>query len=315
MGIKRIIKFSVASLIAASMVYGSVKVCKKPRYYKSVAKETFKICLDSLIDNPPRISQDELYIDLHMHIKKPEFYPGGIEEIVDIAMRRVDVVMIMHHNHPKGEELDYETFIQEVKKNSKYGIIDYGKYAEIKTKNDRLIAVKAQELTNEKRGDILAIGCDNPIKPYRSLDKIIEDVHQQNGIAIIAHPMSKSRDNLFKFGVANEEELKELEKVCYKADAIEEFNSNNILWMYRSNVLAELFAEEKDIAGVAGSDTHYDLEQIGLSGIIVKTYKLDMNNFIGDLRKVIKNKEFRVHKEYNDPIRFKKTILIPFIKE
>lgn len=300
------------SMLAVSLAYGSVQMYKKPKYYGKVLKETAKLTIDSVVDNSPKLKHDELYIDTHMHIYKPEYYKRGIEEIVNTAMEKVDVIVVTTHNMGNNLEVDYETFKQKVKENSKYKVKDYGKYIKIKTEDDELIAIKAQELINNEGMDILAIGCDETIDSYQGLKKTIEQIHKYNGIAIIAHSMTRVRKGIIPHGLANKEEIKKLEHVCKDVDAIEAFNSLNYLWMCRSNVLAELFAEEHNLAGTAGSDTHGNLEQIGLSGIIIESHMLDTNNLIEDLRNIIQKKEFRVHKEYTDPINFIKTLIVHF---
>lgn len=307
-----IIKKTFIGVLAATMIYGGFQVYKKPKYYGRVLKETAKMTIDFVIDNSPKLKHDELYIDTHMHIYKPDYYKGGIEEIVDTAMEKVDVIMVTTHNKGNNLEVDYETFKQKVKENSKYKVKDYGKYIKIKTEYDELIAIKAQELINNEGMDILAIGCDETIDSYQGLKKTIEQIHKYNGIAIIAHSMTRVRKSIIPHGLANKEEIKKLETVCKDVDAIETFNSLNYLWMCRSNVLAGLFAEEHNLAGTAGSDTHGDLKMIGLSGIIVEAHMLDTNNLIEDLREIIQKKEFRVHKEYTDPISFIKTVIIHF---
>ena len=309
------IKKSLIGLLTAAMIYGSIQISKKPKYYFNFAREIYKIKFDLLFDNSPRINHDEIYIDTHMHIREPSCYKNGLEEIISTAMEKVDAIVVMTHNTGAEKELNYETFKKKVKEDSKYKVQDYGKYIEIKTKDDRLIAIKAQEITSNEGRHVLAIGCDGLIRSSRSVEGTIDEIHKKNGIAIIAHPMSiETKECFFPYKLVDKEDMKSLEKVCYAADAIEEFNSQNYLWMFRSNVLADLFVKEHRAPGTAGSDTHFDLSQIGLSGIIVKTHLLDMNNLIEDLRTVIRNKNFRIHKEYTDPVRFTKTIIIPFFE-
>lgn len=303
----------VISLTAASMIYFGIQTYKKPEY-KGLLKESVKIKIDSVVDNSPKITNEEFYIDTHMHLKNPSYYKGGIEEIVEKSMEKTDVIVIMTHNKGNSESLDYETFKSYVKQDQKYEVKDYGKYLEIKTEKDKLIAIKAQELRLENGRDILAIGCDDIIEPYEDVKKTIKKIHEQNGISIIAHPMSIAKNSFFGINLADENERKGLELICDEADALEEFNSQNYLWLIYSNVLAESFIKRHDLPGTAGSDTHYDLEQIGLSGIIVEKDLLRKDYFVEDLKNVIKNKKFRTHKEYTDPIKFYKIMALPILK-
>ncbi len=306
------LKKTLIGLMVVAMIYSGVKIYKKPDYI-NVLKETVKMKIDAVMDNSPRIKSNELYMDTHMHLKTPSSYQG-IEQIVEKAMEKVDVMVVMIHDTNTSQGLDYETFKKQVKENPKYEIKDYGKYVEINTKYDRLIAIKAQELRTSSGRDVLAIGCDSMIKTNSDIKGVIQEVHEQNGIAIIAHPMSIAKDSFFGINIADENERKSLELICYEADALEEFNSQNYLWMLYSNVLAESFIKKHDLPGTAGSDTHYDLEHIGLSGIIVEKDLLRTDYFVEDLKNVVKNKKFKVHKEYTDPVSFYKVIALPILK-
>lgn len=304
----------VISLTTASMIYFGIQTYKKPEYM-DVLKETAKMKIEAVIDNSPEIKDNEFYMDVHMHLKKPSYYPKGIEEIVEASMKKTDIIVIMVHNKGNEESLDYETFKTHVKNNLKYEVKDYQKYLEITTKDDKLIAIKAQELRSESGRDVLAIGCDGIITPYKNINDTIKEIHKQNGIAIVAHPMSIFKnDSFFGVTIANKEERKELETICLEADALEEFNSQNYLWLLYSNVLAESFIKQHGLPGTAGSDTHYDLEQIGLSGIIMEKDLLRTDYFIEDLKNVIKNKKFKVHKEYTGLIKFYKIMALPILK-
>jgi len=308
-----VLKKTLIGVMVASMVYCGIKTYKKPEYM-DVLKEVTKMKIEAVIDNPPKIKANELYMDTHMHLKKPTD-PKGIEEIINKSMEKTDIIVIMVHNKGDEKSLDYDTFKTQVKNSPKYEVKDYEKYLEITTKDDKLIAIKAQEIRSESGRDVLAIGCDGTINTHKNISDIIKEIHEQNGIAIIAHPMSIFKhDSFFGVNIAYEEEKKELEKLCSEADALEEFNSQNYLWLLYSNVLAESFIKEHGLPGTAGSDTHYDLEQIGLSGIIIEKDSINMNDFVKDLKEVIKNKNFKVHKEYTSPIKFAKIMAIPFLK-
>ncbi|MBM3199954.1 hypothetical protein FJZ53_03365 [Candidatus Woesearchaeota archaeon] len=308
------IKKPLIGVLAAAMLYTGIQ-CQKKYYFSNALKETAKLSLDAVVNNPPDIKDNELYMDTHMHLKDPSYYPQGIEEIVETSMKKADIIVVMTHNQGDNTSLDYEKFRSYVKQNPKYSINDYGKYLEIKTENDRLIAIKAQEIRSKSGRDVLAIGCDGTIGSYQDIRDTIKEIHSQNGIAIIAHPMSIQKDSSF-FGItlADKEERKELEQLCVEADALEEFNSQNYLWLCYSNVLTEAFAKKHGLSGTAGSDTHFDLKQVGLSGIIIKKDLLHIENLVEDLRKAIKNKNFKNHKEYSDPISFFRIMAFPLLK-
>ncbi|MBU4502595.1 MAG: hypothetical protein KKA79_08410, partial [Nanoarchaeota archaeon] len=225
------------------------------------------------------------------------------------------ILVMMVHGIGGPHEINYEEFKQKTKEHTKYKVKDYGKYFEITTKYDRLLVIKAQEIGTKEKKDVLAIGSDKIIKPEQDLEKAIEDIHHNNGIAIIAHPMSVIKNNFLRFGIANKEDKETLEPACYQADAMEEFNSLNQFWMYPSNVSAKHFVEEKGLVGTAGSDSHGNLNTIGLAGIIIKKDYIDINNLIENLREVIRNKDFKTHKEYASPKTFYDNLIGPKIKK
>ena len=311
----------IGCVLAATLLFGGVKMARKSNPYlhsvteaikmmvspigKSETVKTAKMVSNSTEQTTSKDQGSTFYMDTHMHLFKPENYQGGIEEIVDKAMERVEGMVVMVHEQGMGKDLSYETFKEEVKKDPKYEVIDHGKYLEVKTENDSLIAVKAQEIGQTEDRHVLAIGCDGKVTRKKDMGATLREIKRQNGIAIIAHPMTRKRKGFPYYGIATKKEVEEeLDPFILYADGFETFNSQNYLWLCQSNVKAEQYARKYNLPGTAGSDTHGNLKQIGLAGIIIDQDQLSADNFIEDLRTAIRNKKFKTHEEYTDPISF-----------
>ena len=132
----------------------------------------------------------------------------------------LDVLFITNHNTLKGykELIDYK--------------INHKKYEHIKI-------YPAEEITTSTGEHILAYGITKTIKPGLSFDEIIDEIKKQNAISSAPHPFSLT------------DALREKSQYC---DMIEVFNSNNVDIF--SNIKAYLFALDKKLPYVSGSDSH-----------------------------------------------------------
>lgn len=97
----------------------------------------------------------------------------------------------------------------------------------------------AEEVTIDSDAHVLVYGIHQEIKPGISLEEVIDQVKKQNGVTSAPHP----------FGLVDA--IRDNAKKC---DMIEVFNSNNVDVI--SNVKAIQFADENNMIGVAGSDSH-----------------------------------------------------------
>jgi hypothetical protein len=97
----------------------------------------------------------------------------------------------------------------------------------------------AEEVTIDSGAHVLVYGIHQEIKLGKSLEEVIDEVKKQNGVTSAPHP----------FGLIDA--IRDNAKKC---DMIEVFNSNNVDVI--SNVKAIQFADENNMIGVAGSDSH-----------------------------------------------------------
>ena len=131
--------------------------------------------------------------------------------------RGLSALAITDHNTLKGSR-------QAEKLSSKYGIT----------------IIPAMEVDTDGKGQILAYGIKQEIKPFRSAVEVIDEVHEQGGIAVVPHPFDFLRG------------MKNIDKVMGYADGIEVLNYGSV-----NNRRAKRYARKNGIKlQTGGSDAH-----------------------------------------------------------
>jgi len=190
--------------------------------------------------SPP---EDEYFVSLHNHSDSGCY---TLEEMAKTAIKRkYDVFVVADHN------MDIKFDGQRIR------------YYEFDGKG--IFLVRGMEcrcrLKDPVMKDILLIGYENGIRPFREIDETLDYCKQKRGIAIATSPFNEEARGLSG---------KQLEKVVEKLDAIETLNSSSSLgFLCCFDALAEEFAKEKNIPGVFVNDAH-TLSEIGLAGIGIK---------------------------------------------
>jgi hypothetical protein len=129
---------------------------------------------------------------------------------------------------------------------------------------------------------------------------IINSVKEkENGLAILDHPYvliapSSCRHTKFRLIEHNSREEERLLGLFSLADEVEVFNAQNIdfLWfrMRVANEMAKGTAVKLGFKGVAGSDSHYRLDQVYSAGFYVD--ESDILGGLGALNEAIRGKKF-----------------------
>lgn len=162
------------------------------------------------------------YAQLHCHttFSNSKFFECRTtpEKLLKMAKKKgLSAVAITDHNTLKGN-------IEAQKLAYKYNII----------------VIPAMEIDTSERSHILAYGIKKAIKPYRKQDVIIKEIHDQGGIAILAHPYNS---------VYKTKNLKETAKL---ADGVEVMNMGTF-----GNRKAQKFAKKNNIkVQTVGADAH-----------------------------------------------------------
>lgn len=183
--------------------------------------------------------------------------------------------------------------------------IDSGLLAKINSNNGTGYFIKTQELQPEQNiVHLLTLGCRKYISKELDAKEAIKAIHQQGGLAIINHPyVTVNRGSrIIPYRLIHSEEEKEVEEITSLVDEVEVFNAQNINPtfgivvpnMKRANERAQELAEKHGKKGVACSDAHRRLEQIGITGI----YLPEQNLCWEAIRANILSKNFERYEQY-----------------
>lgn len=155
----------------------------------------------------------------------------------------------MHTFYSKCSNLKPDVILKAAKKTGLNGIAitDHntikGALAVSKLNKDKNFEVIIGNEIKTNYGDILAYYLQKDIKS-RDLFEVLDEIKKQGAISSVAHPFRFPYLG-FKYPI---------DKLKGKVDAVECFNSRNLLW---SNKLALNAAERLNIAKTGGSDAHF----------------------------------------------------------
>ena len=173
--------------------------------------------------------------DLHIHTLASDGTAGAVE-ILDHVERRADLDVIAITDH---ERIDAAVAAR----------------AMARDRGLRFEVVVGEEITT-LGGHLLALWIERPVRPFRSLRSTIAAIHEQDGLAIPAHPLVPyplcAQGFVLRRLLADEPR--------FRPDAIEAFNPTTLGRPWHARVVR--FAVETGLARVGNSDAH-SLEAIG----------------------------------------------------
>jgi len=120
----------------------------------------------------------------------------------------------------------------------------------LKVKNmnkDKNFEVIVGEEVSTDCGHLLAYNINQEIK-LRAIIEVIEEIKNQGGLAVYAHPFRVI--SFYNF-------LKHFSQIQKKLDAIETLNGRSMLF---DNILADRYALNHNLTGTGGSDAHFAFE-------------------------------------------------------
>ncbi|WP_321418846.1 PHP domain-containing protein [uncultured Methanomethylovorans sp.] len=191
--------------------------------------------------------------DLHTHTKySPRCGYMEPKTIVKLARKRgLDGIAITDHDTIKGSMKTRE-------------------YA------DKSLEVIIGSEVMTSRGEVIGLFLSDEILSTDFIS-VVEEIHDQNGIAIVPHPFDTLRKSALW---PTEDDVKYL-------DGVEGFNARNVY--QKSNTDAIEFGKKHKLAITAGSDAHFSNE-IGNAGVITDN---------ADLREAILSKEIEIFGKRN----------------
>jgi len=184
-------------------------------------------------------------IDLHCHSYYSKDSLCSPESLLYWAKKRgLDGIALTDHNSTKG-----------------------WKRAQKKAEELKIFLIPGEEIKIKENGkfigEILAYFIKEEIDPKEKTgEEIIKEIHNQGGIAIIAHPYHRKKP------------FKEINKYIKIVDGVEVFNSRS--QSKKGNKMARVLAKENNLPITAGSDCHTPWE-IGNAYIEIDSDNLKEN--------------------------------------
>lgn len=227
---------------------------------------------------PPAEKQGKILLDLHTHIHNKT----KLENLVDLLSSGITGLAADPNrtNVLKYEDLLNLPGVEE---------IDKGMFAKFEHNGNTGYFIRVQEVMSDHH--VLALGCESKdyLDYYQDAGKCVDEIHNQNGLAILAHPYlilprPYPIDAIPWLGwrLINEKEEEKVRGLCEKVDEIEVFNASSlnivpfIAWFKKANKMAKKLAQEYWFVGIAVSDAHYNIEQVKNSGIYIPKENLSI---------------------------------------
>ena len=206
---------------------------------------------------------DFVYTDLHVHIKNTE----SIREVIEKAAKRVDVMTLVtrtieaNKNHLSYEKA-LEKLDQEQVEHTKLG----DRAVRVESSNGSVYIIRATEVYVKEKQGVIMIGNDREFYEGKlTLDDAVKACDDMGAFWFLDHPFSVGAPKIaFRYPTDQEMKMREEWFDKYKP-VVEVGNHQNTLWMYPSNVLARRMVHKHDLVGIANSDTHFRVKEIGLS--------------------------------------------------
>lgn len=174
---------------------------------------------------------DWLRTELHCHNEFSNFHVGDMDAPYDCNIQIQDQLEQAYH-------LGLDTLFV-TNHNTMNGYTQLVQYKNNHKKYDCIQIIPAEEITIDDGSHIIAYGINKTIKPGLTFEETLDEIKKQNAISSAPHPFSL---------------LDALRERAKKCDLIEVFNSNNVDVL--ANTKASIFAQQNNMIGVAGSDSH-----------------------------------------------------------
>jgi predicted metal-dependent phosphoesterase TrpH len=168
---------------------------------------------------------DRIRLDMHMHTEYSRDSRVALADFAELAGKaQLSAVCITDHDTIEG------------------GL-------HLREMGTGLQVIVGEEITTAD-GELVGLYLEKKVAPGQSVDRSIDLIHEQGGLAYVPHPFSRNRRRHLRRSA--------LERVAAKLDIVEVFNAREVA--SSSNILALEFARAHDLPGGVGSDSHRRIE-------------------------------------------------------
>ncbi|MCS7276056.1 MAG: PHP domain-containing protein [Dehalococcoidia bacterium] len=173
--------------------------------------------------------------DLHVHTSLSDGMASP-QEVLDYVQEHTDLDVVAITDH---DSLDGAWAVREAWAKGRY----------------RFDVVVGMEVTAIE-GHIIALFVESPLPSLRPAAEVVEAIHRQGGLAIIAHPLSLVTRSLNRRDI---ERLMSLPQALAHADGMEVANgfARSLPFMHGRHRIVQELADRYRLARVGGSDAHF----------------------------------------------------------
>ncbi len=231
---------------------------------------------------PPK-DPDFLYADLHLHIPRTASMRRVIEEISP----RVDICAIVTRE-PKydsdGGYLDFDTAVKKLKREEIPIAHENNRFVLAGDPGNQIYFVRAIEVYGKEGQELVIVGNDTEFRDNRvndtPLDDLITEADDLGSLWFLDHPMIIGAP-VISFRYPTQAEEKRLRGwIESHHPLVETGNHQSTLYMYPSNVAMRKIAAEYGLPQITNSDSHFRLQEIGLSRTGIPLRTVDGNHLI-----------------------------------
>ncbi|MEK6867964.1 MAG: PHP-associated domain-containing protein, partial [Nanoarchaeota archaeon] len=232
---------------------------------------------------------DYVYADLHAHV----FDTQDVSTLVNEVSQRIDILALVEREaKDNANHLTFDRFIEKLDAKD----ISYEQLGDrvvcVETENGPLYVVRSIEVYTSGSSNlhgVVIVGNDGSYNEWHqqtvSLDEAVSAAERMGAFWFLDHEGSKKAP-IVAFRPPKESEVKE-DKALYrrlkqnsggKRPVLEIRNLVNALWQYVTNFIPEQHANELGLAGIANSDAHFNINEIGLSRTGIPRNLIDLSS-------------------------------------
>ncbi|MAF99528.1 MAG: hypothetical protein CMH61_02850 [Nanoarchaeota archaeon] len=207
-------------------------------------------------------SPHRCYTDLHTHIRADV----SICDVIEEASKRVDILNIVTRTRESNDgHLSFDKAVEKLEQEKVEHELIGTRIAQVKGERPFYLLRGTEIYVKERQGIVMA-GTDKEFDENEFyLGEAISACKDMGSFWFLDHPFSIGAPVIaFRYPTKDEMKMRRRWFDTYRP-VIETGNHQNTLWMYPSNVLARRMARKHDLVGISNSDTHFRLQDIGLS--------------------------------------------------
>lgn len=261
-----------------------------------------------------------LYADFHLHLPRTVLMRRVLEKVSP----RVDICSIVTRE-PKhdadGGYLDFDTAVEKLKREGLPIRKEDARFVEVSYNDSPFYFLRAIEVYGKEGQELVVVGDDHQFRDNRVNDRPLDDLLVQakdlGALGIVDHGLLRPTESPVHFLFLNDDQERQFRGWIERHNPIiETWNHQNTLWVFPANVAVQRIAREYGSPEVADSDSHFRLQEIGLSRTGLPRSLLEYRSgdaFVASLDFALRNHrdEVRLEGGYSSIWAFSQYMVLP----